>query len=807
MQFSENWLRTFVDPPLSTEQLAHLLTMGGLEVEDVVSLAPTFTGIVVGAVRAVEKHPNADRLSVCTVDAGTGVDLQIVCGAPNVRAGIKVPCALVGALLPPPEPGAAPFEIKLAKMRGVESQGMLCSARELKLSDDHSGLLILDEGAPIGMAFRDLLDLDDHVFTLKLTPNKADCLSVYGVAREVAALSGATLTVPSYEPVPVTLEERLPVRILAPELCGRFSGRIIRGVDARAPTPEWMKQRLARSGQRSISALVDISNYVMLELGRPSHIFDLQKIHGGLEVRWGAPGETLKLLNGTTVALDGDVGVIADSEAVESLAGIMGGDATAVSLETTDIYMEAAFWWPEAIQGRARRFNFSTDAAHRFERGVDPETTVEHLERISHLVLEICGGIAGPIDDHRVTMPVRTPVRMRVSRAARVIGVAVAPEEIAAIFRRLNFAFTEELDAFVVTAPSYRFDIAIEEDLIEEVARCHGFEKIPAHLPIARHAMLEIEETHRTLHEVRDLLVAADYQEVLNFSFVEAQWEADLAGNEAPIRLVNPIASPLAVMRTSLLGGLIANLRYNLNRKAARVRIFEISKVFLADPAAEDGPLAVAGLAQPTRVGGLAYGPASHEQWGVQPSRAVEFFDVKADLEMLLAPQVPRFVPGAHPALHPGRSARIELDGRPIGWLGELHPRWLQKYELPQAPVVFEIDALALETVPLPRIAEISKFPAVARDVAFYFDSRIAAQDILDEIDAVRSRGGPAGLIRDVVLFDEYRGKGLKINEKSLAFRLRLQDTQQTLSDEIVDQAVASVSAALRDKFGADPRT
>jgi len=807
MQFSEHWLRTFVDPPISTEQLAHLLTMGGLEVEDVAAVAPESSGIVVGLVREVVKHPNADRLSVCTVDAGTGSMLQIVCGAPNVRPGIKVPCALVGALLPAAEPGVAPFEIKLAKMRGVESQGMLCSARELRLSDDHSGLLLLDDEAPIGAAFRDVLDLDDRLLTLKLTPNKADCLSVFGVAREVAALSGAPLTALTFEPAPVAHDERLPVKVLAADLCGRFSGRIVKGVNARAATPQWMKQRLARSGQRSISALVDISNYVMLELGRPSHVFDLAKIHGGLEVRWGRPGESLKLLNGATVELDAQVGVIADAQVVESLAGIMGGDATAVSLETTDIYLEAAFWWPEAIQGRARRFNFSTDAAHRFERGVDPATTVEHLERISRLILEICGGQAGPIDDQVVNLPVRKAVRMRVSRAARVIGVAVPEQDIADIFRRLNFTFEQEPDAFSVIAPTYRFDISIEEDLIEEVARCYGFERIPVHLPVARHVMLAAEEGRRSLHQVRDLLVAADYQEVLNFSFVEAQWELDFAGNAAPIRLVNPIAAPLAVMRSTLLAGLVANLRYNLNRKATRVRVFEVSKVYRAHSSTPDGPLSVAGIAQPTLAAGLAYGPAMEEQWGVQPTRMVDYFDVKADLEALFAPRVVRFVAAQHPALHPGRAARVEFGGEVVGWIGELHPQWLQKYELPHAPVLFEVDAEVLQILPLPEIAEISKFPSVSRDLAFYLDHTIRAQDVLDEIDAVRTREGVAMLIQEVVLFDEYRGKGLKNNEKSLAFRFRLQDTHQTLSDEIVEQTLAAVTAALRDKFGARPRT
>lgn len=424
MQFSESWLRTFANPAkISTDVLSHTLTMAGLEVEEVGPVAPPFNKIVVASVLATERHPNADRLNVCQVDAGTGETLQIVCGAPNVKPGIKVPCALVGAVLPPAEADGKPFEIKVGKLRGVDSYGMLCSARELKLSEDHGGLMILPEDAPVGQDIRQYLDLDDQVFTIKLTPNKADCLSIHGVAREVSALTGAELVLPDMTPVAVTLQDKLPVRISAPDLCGRFSGRIIRGVNARAATPAWMVQRLERSGQRSVSALVDISNYVMLELGRPSHVFDLDKIHGGLDVRWGRKGEQLKLLNGNTVEVDEQVGVISDDKEIESLAGIMGGDSTAVSLDTTNIYLEAAFWWPNAIQGRARRYNFSTDAAHRFERGVDYATTVEHIERISALILQICGGQAGPVDDQIVNLPQRQPVKLRVARAEHVLGI------------------------------------------------------------------------------------------------------------------------------------------------------------------------------------------------------------------------------------------------------------------------------------------------------------------------------------------------------------------------------------------------
>jgi len=422
MQFPESWLREFCNPPINTAELADLLTMAGMEVEEMRPVAPPFTRIVVGEVLSVERHPNADRLSVCQVNAGTGQTLNIVCGAPNVKAGIKVPCALVGAELPPGDDGK-PFVIKLGQLRGVESQGMLCSARELKLSEDHGGLLVLAGDAKVGQDIREHLSLDDTLFTLKLTPNLGHCLSVFGVAREVSALTGAPLKQPAIPAVPVRNDATLRVKVEAPDLCGRFSGRVVKGVDTKATTPAWMVDRLARCGQRSVTALVDISNYVMFEFGRPSHIFDLDKIHGALTVRWGRTGESLKLLNGNTIQVDSQVGVIADEQAVESLAGIMGGDKTAVSDDTRNVYVEAAFWWPESVAGRSRRFNFSTDAGHRFERGVDPALTVEHIERITQLIIDICGGEAGPMDDQTVALPERKPVSLRVARAAKVIGM------------------------------------------------------------------------------------------------------------------------------------------------------------------------------------------------------------------------------------------------------------------------------------------------------------------------------------------------------------------------------------------------
>ncbi len=809
MQFSESWLRTFVNPPMTSQALSHLLTMSGLEVEEVDAVAPPFSHVVVGKVLELARHPNADRLNVCQVDVGTGSPLNIVCGAPNVRAGMKVVCALAGAVLPPGDDGK-PFEIKVGQLRGVESQGMLCSARELKLSDDHGGLIDLPEDAPIGQDFRNYYQLNDLKFTIKLTPNKADCLSVLGVAREVSALTGTALTLPTYQKAAVNTDEKLSVKIGAPDLCGRFSGRVVRGLNAKAPTPVWMKQRLERSGQRSISALVDISNYVMLEMGQPTHVFDLQKIHGGLDVRWGRDGESLKLLNGSTVSVDGWIGVIADEREIESLAGIMGGDATAVSLETTDIYLEAAFWYPNAIQGRARRFNFSTDAGHRFERGVDFASTVEHIERVTALLIEICGQpritLVGPVDDHIINLPQRKPVQLRTARASKVIGVPFTDAQIADIFARLGLHFSHTAGVFEVTPPSYRFDMEIEEDLIEEVARVFGFENIPALPPVASSAMRIDPENRRSLFTIRRQIADLDYQEVVNFSFVEEAWERDFAGNDNPIRLRNPIASQMSVMRSNLIGSLIANVRYNLNRKASRIRVFEIGSVYLRDETVVDGGLTVAGFAQPKRLAALAYGAATEEQWGVG-ARNVDYFDVKADLEAMMAPHTLRFVPLNHPALHPGRSASVLIGEQVIGFIGELHPRLQQRHELPLAPILFEVETHALQSRELSHFQESSKFPAVTRDLAVTVAQAVSAQELIDTFEFEKRTNLVCNVLQAIVLFDEYRGAGLRQGEKSLAFRFTLQDTQSTLQDHKVEAAIAALVQAVDNKHGAKLRT
>ena len=807
MQFPESWLREFCNPPLTTLQLADTLTMAGLEVEELKPVAPPFTGIVVGEIREAVQHPNADRLRVCQVDVGQGTLLNIVCGAPNARVGIKVPCALVGAALPAGNDGE-PFLIKVGKLRGVESQGMLCSGRELKLSDDHGGLLELAADATLGQDIREHLQLDDTLFTLKLTPNLAHCLSVYGVAREVAALTGAPLKALPFPVATVTDSTRLPVRISAPDLCGRFSGRVLRNVNTKAITPAWMVDRLARCGQRSVTALVDISNYVMFELGRPSHIFDLDKIRGGLDVRWGRAGETIKLLNGSTVEVDEKVGVIADDVQVESLAGIMGGDATAVSDDTRHVYVEAAFWWPKAIAGRSRRYNFSTDAGHRFERGVDPAHTVEHLERITQLILDICGTpdtLCGPMDDTQVNMPKASPVTLRVARAAKIIGMPLTQAQCLDALNRLGLPVAAGEGTLTVTPPSYRFDLQIEEDLIEEVIRMVGYDRLPATPPLAPVTARLRGECERSPYAVRRALASLGYQETINFSFVEARWEHELSGNPHPVKLLNPIASQMSVMRSSLLGSLVQVLKFNLDRKAGRVNVFEIGRVFLRDAGSVNTDVTVAGFDQPMRVAGLAYGPRAGLHWDGS-DKPVDFYDVKGDVEALLVQLKVVFSPSVHPALHPGRSAAVWVAGQQIGHVGELHPQWRQGYDLPQAPLVFELTLDAVLARRVPSFRAVSKLQPVERDIAVIVPEKTTHAALMSAIAGADS----GGLLKDARLFDVYRPQqataAMHMGEKSMAVRLVLSSDTATLTDEDIEATVRSILGNLQDALNARVR-
>ena len=815
MQFSESWLRQYVNPSLDSDGLGHAMTMAGLEVEEQYSVAPAFTKIVIAQILSAEQHPDADRLRVCKVDAGTGQELQIVCGAPNARPGIKIPCALVGAELPPAEAGGKPFMIKVGKLRGVESQGMLCSGRELGLGDDHEGILELPTDAPVGKDIREYLNLDDQIFVIKLTPNKADCLSLMGMAREVSAITGAALCVPKWTVPVASINDKLKVAVENKDLCGRFAGRVIRGVNPQAKTPDWIVQRLARAGQRSISALVDLSNYIMLEMGQPTHVFDIDKLEGDITVRWAKACETLELLNGQTVTLQGpdsagkmqEAGVVADQKGPVALAGIMGGNHCAVSDSTKNIYVEAAYWLPSAIQGRTRRFNFSTDAAHRFERGVDPQNTVNCLEYLSSLIIEVCGGQAGPVDDQILNVPERNAVKLRLARAEKVIGIPLTKEVVADVFQRLGFEFKQEGDVFIVTPPSYRFDIEIEEDLIEEVARMYGFENIPDQPPVASLKMSAKAEAKRGIHLLRQRFALQGYQEAVNFGFTDLDSEKRLTGitEKDVIAVLNPIASQYGVMRSTLWGGLLTNLKANLNRGAGRVRLFEAGRVFKRDSGIQELAGQVAGFHQPQKIGGLAYGSFVPEQWA-STTRAVDFFDVKGDLERVLDPL--HFVTEAaqHPALHPGRSAQVLLKTNQgtvlIGWIGELHPGLQQAYELPQAPVLFELDLEPIRELGLPMPKELSKLPAVQRDLALVVKQNISAQSLLDAMAASMQN-----FIRTIELFDEFKPKAgsssMADDEKSLAFRVTLLNPNETLQDPQIDAVMAALLGAVEKKCAA----
>jgi len=783
MQFSESWLRTLVNPSLSSGELSHLLTMAGLEVEEMTPVAPAFEKVVVAQVLSKEKHLDADRLNVLTVNIGLAEPLTIVCGAQNVTVGMKAPCALVGAKLPG-------IEIKQAKVRGIASFGMMCSDKELGLADESDGLLELSADAVVGQSIREHLDLDDYLITLKLTPNRSDCLSVNGIAREVAALTSSPLQAIPVAAFAQTGSVTRNVKVAAPAACPRYMGRVISGVNAKAATPSWMVQRLERCGLRSISALVDVTNYVLLELGQPLHAFDLNKLSGDIDVRFARAGEKLTLLNEQIVELQDDMLVIADSNGPVALAGVMGGIESAVDETTTDIFLESAFFVPSVIVGKSRRLGFSSDSSYRFERGVDYLATQHALDRATQLILDICGGEAGPVTAVQGDLPSRPPVVLRSSRVLRVLGIALKSDEIAQILASLGMTFQRKGDDFTVTPPSYRFDISIEEDLVEEVARVHGYEQIQPAPIQASMTILPVFEADRPLSKVRQVMVLREYQETINYSFVEAEWERDLCGNTAPITLMNPIASQMSVMRSSLLGGLLGALRTNLARKQPRVRIFEIGGCFKVE---------AGNYSQEERLACLAYGAVLPEQWGTA-ARYVDFYDVKGDLEALFAPCTLTLQAAEHPASHPGRSARILLDGIAIGWLGELHPQWQQQYDMPLPAVWFEVQLSALVQSAVPRAEDISKFPAVRRDIAVLVDEKVDAQTLLDTLN---SQNAP--YVTELALFDVYRGQGVEEGKKSLAFRVLLKDTQKTLTDSEIEPSIAMLVEALH-KIGAKLR-
>ncbi len=783
MQFSENWLRSLVNTDLDSQALSHALTMAGLEVDEMQPVAATFSKVVVAKILSVEKHPDADRLQVCKVDVGLAEPLQIVCGASNARAGLIAPCAMVGAELPG-------ISIKQAKVRGVESFGMMCSSKELGISAEATGLLELDSNAVVGQSIREHLDLDDNLLTLKLTPNRSDCLSITGIARDVAAITGAETRFEAIVAVPAAAKSTKNVVVTEQAVCPRYCGRLISSVNAKATTPDWMLKRIERSGLRSISALVDVTNYVLLELGQPMHAFDASKLSGGITVRFANANESLSLLNDQTVELKADDLVIADMNGAVALAGIMGGKPTSVDDTTTEIFLESAFFTPSVITGKARRLALSTDSSYRFERGVDYGNTKNALEYATKLILQICGGQAGEVTEVIGSLPIRQPVKLRMARLVSVLGIPFEEAKVAQLLTQLGFQFTKVDGIFTIVPPSYRFDISIEEDLIEEIARLHGYDHIPATAPVANLLMLPAPEARLHQNKLRDSLVAVGYQEVVNYSFVDESWERDLLGNATPIKLQNPIASNLSVMRTSLWGGLLDTLTYNLNRKQDRAFLFEIGAVYFKQ---------ANGFVETTRVSGLAYGSTKPEQWATD-STEVDFFEVKSHVDRLVGAKV-TYEKAEHIALHPGQTAQILLDGKVIGWLGKLHPKWQQQYNLTKASFLFELDLEAITSHQIPAYQEVSKLLPIRRDLAVVLDENIAVGEVLNSI-----KKADIPLIIDVALFDLYQGQGVAENKKSLALSVLMHDTQKTLTDSDADTTITILLQLLQNQFAATLR-
>jgi phenylalanyl-tRNA synthetase beta chain len=786
MKISLQWLAEWADTGSDVRGLAHALTMVGLEIEAIQPAAPPLANVVVGEVKSVTRHPDAEKLNVCRVWNGRE-ELQIVCGAPNVRIGMKAPLALIGAKLP------NGMEIKQAKLRGVESSGMLCSAREIGLSEDASGLFDLPAVLQAGQDLTAALGLNDTIFEVNLTPNRGDCMSVAGVAREVAALRRRPLHPLAMKPVEAQSNERFAVRLEGGAACPKFGSRVVRGIRAGARSPFWMQERLRRAGLRPISAVVDITNYVMLELGQPLHAYDLNKLNGSIVVRYARTGETLKMLDGRVVELTPDTLMIADERTLLGMGGVMGGEDSGISDETKDVLLEGAFFNPSVV-ARGRRYGLITDASQRFERGVDPELQERAIERATQLLLECAGGMPGPLEITRTPeqYPARSAIRVRHQRVQHVLGAPLAADVVADCLTRLGMNVEGAAPVWSVTPPSWRFDISIEEDLIEEVARLYGFDNIPEQNEIAAQRMQPWTETRVRNERAGDLLVDRGYQEAITYSFTEPATQAQLLPGPA-FALANPISAELAVMRTSLWPGLLQALGSNQRRQQVRVRLFEIGRRY----AGADG-------AETEVVAGVVAGSAVAEQWGVETTK-VDFFDVKADVEALrdltgAAAQF-RFVPERHPALHPGQSARIYRGERSVGWLGALHPEHLRRLDLTYPVFVFEIETQAGLSRDIPVFAEISKYPAIRRDIAVIVDEALAVQALLDRV-----REAAGTLLQGLTVLSVYRGRQFEKGKKSIALGLQLQDTSRTLTDSEADALVARVIEQLTLKLNATIR-
>ena len=788
MKFSEKWLREWVDPALDTDALAHRLTMVGHEVDSVESQGIGLDGVVVGEVLEAKKHPDADRLSVCRVSTGKGDPVEIVCGAPNVVTGMKSPFAPAGTKLP------NGMKLKKAKIRGVESNGMLCSAIELGLGDDADGIIELPANATTGLALSEFLDLPDNTFDLDLTPNRGDCFSVLGIARDVSAMTATPLRDVSIDAVKATIKDEHPVELVLPEGCPRFAGRVIRNIDIGAKSPVWMTERLRRSGLRAIHPVVDVTNYVMMELGQPLHAYDLGLIQGPIRPRLAKSGEKLTLLDEREIEVNTDTLVITDDSGPIGLAGIMGGFSTAVSDKTTDVFFEAAFWPPEFMAGRARQYALHTDASLRFERGVDPAGQARAVERASALLLEIAGGEAGPLSDHVVAehLPKNAPLLLRKSRLKKVLGTEIDGDRVSEILTNLGLGTTDHAEGWNVEIPSYRFDIDVEDALVEEVARIFGYDEIPETTAIAETPLATATETKIDLDLVANTLVARDYQEVITYSFVDQEINTRITGTTSELVLSNPISSEMSVMRSSVWPGLLAVAASNVARQQERVRIFEIGKTF-------HGTLKAP--AEVMRVAGLAYGDAAPEQWG-SAAQAIDFFDIKSDVSALLnmvgSISNFNFVAADHPALQPGQVANIVRDKKIVGVIGKLHPDVAKTFDLDKGVLVFELDTEQSFATMVPVATDVSKFPMIRRDIAVIVDDKISAAKLVAAVESAAP-----DLIRNVRIFDVYRGPGIEAGRKSVALGLILQETSRTLTDDDADAAKSAAVRKLQQEFAA----
>jgi len=794
MKFSEAWLREWVNPEITRDELAHQITMAGLEVDEVEPVAGEFTNVVVGEVVECGPHPDADKLQVTKINVGEDELIDIVCGAKNCRQGLKVAVAVVGAVLP------GDFKIKKAKLRGQPSFGMLCSESELGLADSSDGIIELASDAPIGVSVRDYLNLDDVMIDVDLTANRADCLGISGLAREVGVLNNMTVTEPTWENVAVTIDDTVAINLQAPSACPRYLGRVIRGINQDASTPLWMIEKLRRCGVRSVDAVVDITQYVLLEFGHPMHAFDLSKLEGGIEVRLAEQNEALTLLDGKDVKLNADTLVIADQQKALAIAGIFGGQDSGVAEGTTDIFLEAAFFAPLAIAGRARNYGLHTDASHRYERGVDPVLQTKAMERATQLLIEICGGQVGPITEAVSTdnLPTQAEITLRRSKLDRLIGISIDSERVESILTQLGCKVTTTAEGWTAIAPTYRFDMNIEEDLIEEVARVYGYNNIPNIAPLAALTMPHHNEANLKLSKIRDVLVNREYYEAVTYSFVDPDKQLKLHPQADALILPNPISKEMSAMRVSLWSGLLESVSKNQKRQQNRVRLFETGLRFLKDENAENG------INQQRMLSGVIIGSANDAHWDIE-SRSVDFFDLKADVEAILDltvdPSSFEFKAEKHSALHPGQSAGIYRNGKNIGYIGTLHPSLSKPFGLNGSAIVFEIELDQIITRKLPEAGDISKFQANNRDLAFVVDDQINAGKVLKFIEKV----GGSELV-GINLFDVYKGQGVEQGKKSLAIGLILQNTTRTLEEQEIADSVNKIVEAVSVEFNASLR-